>query len=501
MEPILQINDLSVEFDTSIQRINAVDHVSLHVNLGEIVGIIGASGSGKSTLAKTILGLSAKNQSTKGQVHYTIAQATQNLLELPPSEWVQFRKHQATMVFQNPLLNLNPSLTIRAHFERVISNYDYFKGPEIIKGALSNMDLAHEMQNILAAYPHQLSGGQQQRVLIALAICQDVKLLLLDEPMSSLDKANQAGISKILQKLVNEKGISIIIISHDLNVIAELSDRIYVLHRGQVVENGSRESILNNPNHSYTQELVNARNLCRKGVSLAKNEVIINIKNLSHTYFKGRFFSWRQNKVTALNNINISIKKGSVIGLVGPSGSGKSTLVKVLLGIEKIQEGEMLWKGASFNNIVFGSMSSQIQIISQNTSDALNPRMLLDDQFKEVYRKSYASSDHYERVIKSLFKDVEMDDQLRFRYPSELSGGEVQRMALIRALILKPEVLILDESFSALDMLVQKRLVDLILDFNEKLGMTIVMISHDDRLVDGCCDEILELERGVLVSM
>lgn len=498
MEPIIQLNSLCVKFDTSIERIYVLDHVSLHVNKGEIVGIIGASGSGKSTLAKTILGLEARNQSTDGLVQFYDGTQSLDLLSQSKNEWEGFRKKVATMVFQNPLFNLNPSSTIKKHFDRLLGLQQKGNNDEVVLNALAQVDLGNDVQSILSAYPHQLSGGQQQRVLIALAICQQVQLLLLDEPMSSLDKKNQDGVSSILQRLVRQKQMSILLISHDLHIIGALSDRIYVMNEGKVVEEGTKKNILTNPKHAYTKALVDAQKVGIKAPSKHIVNPIIEIKGLSHTYKKGGFLSINKSKVTALKGINLSIHKGSVTGLVGPSGSGKTTLVKVLVGIEEIQSGKIFWNGANKGK---DNYSELIQIIPQNTTDALNPRMLLDDQLKEVYNKHYGNVDTFEKVISSLLSDVHLDGQLRYRYPSELSGGEIQRMAIVRALIVRPEVMILDESLSALDMLVQKKLVDLILHLNKKIGMTLIMISHDDRLVSSCCDQVIHLEKGELTSM
>jgi len=501
MEPTLQIKNLSIRFDTEVQRINAIDNVSFHLNKGEIVGIIGASGSGKSSLARTIMGLAAKNQTSKGQILWSNGSSTADLMKYSEEEWSSFRGKKATIVFQNPLLNLNPSASIQTHFDRLAalgeSTYSRFNLQEILR----KVDLEDESQNILTSFPHQLSGGQQQRVLIALAIAQNVKLLILDEPMSSLDDQNQKGIIKILRQLTTETDLSIVLISHDLSVVKLLSDRIYVLYNGVFVETGSAAQVVGEPQHDYTKALVDATSLGEKEKKVQTNASIISVSGLFHTYKKGGFLSFNKQKLLALKNITLDIEKGSIIGLVGPSGSGKSTLVKILLGIEQIQEGSVKFDKRQVLQMTKPEISQFIQMIPQNTTDALNPRMLLNQQLIEVFKSHYPGSSSYETVIESLLSDVQLDKSLLNRYPSELSGGEIQRMAIVRALIVRPQVLVLDESLSALDMLVQKEIIELILKLNQDLGMTIVMISHDHRLIQGSCDRILHLHQGQLSSM
>lgn len=494
MQPLLKIENLKVQFDTDIQRINAVNHVSLHVNRGEIVGIIGASGSGKSTLAKSVLGLLSNDQVTEGKLTLNTNDEIQDLNNLNQEEWLSVRGKQVTMVFQNPLLNLNPSLSIARHFSNITDSQSS------VEDTLDQVGLSETSAAILSAYPHQLSGGQQQRILIALAMIQEVDLLLLDEPMASLDSENQDAIEVILKSMV-DKGMAMIFITHDLNVISRLAHRIYVLDGGEVVEEGQATDIINQPKHDYTRALVQAANLDERPISPDKGSLILKVERVSHVYKKGGFLSWNPKKVQALTEVSLAIEKGHIVGLVGPSGSGKSTLVKILLGIESLQSGSIELDDRSIESYVAAELRKRIQMIPQNTADALNPKMILADQLRDVFRKHCEPSADFQAVIHSLLSDIELSPDLLGRFPSELSGGEIQRMAIVRALIIRPQILVLDESLSALDMLIQRKTLDLLHLLNEKLGMTIVLISHDARLIRHSCDRVFHFDGGKMKSL
>lgn len=492
----LKIEKLSVTFDTSIERVNALNDVSLHINHGEIVGLIGPSGSGKSTLVHAILGLLPSNNQSIGVVKWR--DDIQNIMSLSEMELEDFRKSKVTCIFQNAGLNLNPSVKIQDHFDRIlqVQKTQGFPVPSLA-GIFDQVGLSEDMNAVLASFPFQLSGGQLQRVMMGTALAQNVEFLMLDEPLSSLDLENQNLLIDQIKKVNEESKLSILVISHNLDVVQKLVDRIYVLDRGAIVEEGTVKDIIAAPKSLTSKRMVEALDISKSNRQMSRaHEAIVEIRNLNHAYKKGGFLS-RAKPIKVLNNINLTISKGDFLGIVGPSGSGKSTLVKILQGLLEIQSGSINIEGQPIQDLSKSKriLAGTIQLLHQDAFASFNPKMLLQNQLEEVIANF--DSGRVEKISEVLHL-VNLEKDHLNRYPSELSGGQIQRMAIARALLVDPKILIMDESLTGLDLIVEKAIVELLIDLNQNQGITIIMISHDQRIVEICCNSICLIANGTI---
>ena len=540
MKPVLSIKDLSIDFrhERGVSRV--VNQISFDIPKGKTFGLVGESGSGKSVTALAIMGLlpAQISQVSSG----TISFDEQNLLCLSNKNMRSIRGNRIAMIFQDPMTALNPVFTvgdqlieaIRLH-QRISKKNAYDKAIELMK----KVGIPRPTQKILD-FPHQFSGGQLQRSMIAIALSCEPDLLIADEPTTALDVTIQKQVLDLMQELKNEYQMSILFITHDLAVIGEIADEILVMYRGNLVESGQTEQIFKNPNNSYTKGLLacrpaldnNPRRLLtvndfredntdvtqhntespsidsfKRAKNISQSEIILEVKNLStHFPIKSGIFRKTQKYLKAVDDVNFKVRKGQTLGLVGESGSGKTTLGRTIIKLYEPTGGKIFFKGQEITNLDQNTMQpirKYIQMVFQDPYSSLNPRMTVGDIITEPLRisnQNLNSREIKEEAIRLLDR-VELPKSHLYRYPHEFSGGQRQRVGIARALSLNPELIICDESVSALDVSVQASVLNLLLDLQEEYKLTYIFISHDLSVVKFISDEIAVLNQGKLVEL
>ncbi|MGB0360308.1 MAG: ABC transporter ATP-binding protein, partial [Endozoicomonas sp.] len=496
------INDLNIQFQQGDKSTEAVKHVSLHVHEGETVGLVGESGSGKSITALSVLQLLPSNAKYNGSITFN----DQSLLSLSPTKMRQIRGHKISMIFQEPMTALNPLHTIEKQISEVLGIHLGLKGSEAKAKTLELLELVgiKDALNRLSAFPHELSGGQRQRVMIAMALACEPQLLIADEPTTALDVTVQRQILSLLQDLQKKLNMAILFISHDLNLIRHISDRIYLMKDGEVVEDGSTFDVFHNPQHQYTVNLLNAE---PEGspIELRQNIPELLSTNNIRVWFpiKKGFLKKTVDHVKAVSNISFSIQEGETLGVVGESGSGKTTLGLALLKLQK-SEGSIQYKDQlidPMNDKQFRPLRREIQIVFQDPFGSLSPRMTVADIIGEgIDIHLLAIGDEREKKIISAMEDVGLEPDCRNRYPHEFSGGQRQRISIARALILKPRLIVLDEPTSALDRTVQSQIIELLRDLQEKYNLSYIFISHDLAVIKAMSHRILVMKEGQIVE-
>jgi peptide/nickel transport system ATP-binding protein len=540
--PLLQINNLQVDFVTGIGTTTAVSAISLTVNRGEIVAIVGESGSGKSVTSLSILQLLPKPPAryTTGEILFAVDGEEQvNLLAQTREQLREIRGNQIAMIFQEPMSSLNPVFTCGHQVQEALQLHLKIGRKE---AAQKTIDLFKQVQlpnpeQLFRRYPHQLSGGQKQRVMIAMAMSCEPSLLICDEPTTALDVTVQKTILQLIKELQQTKQIGVIFITHDLGVVAEVADRAVVMYRGEIVESGTVAAIFSNPQHPYTKGLLACRPVLHpKGERLPiVSDFLENnrpfdaasyvqpvlqpvISNEPETTAVKRPFIqvsrlnvWFPSKknllgkpleyIKAVDNVRFEIYKGETLGLVGESGCGKTTLGRALLGLIQPTSGSVYYDGTDLSKIDAQSMKQMrkdIQIIFQDPYSSLNPRLTIGSAIAEplkVHNIVTNSLQRKDRVVELLEK-VNLKAEHFHRYPHEFSGGQRQRIVIARALALNPEFIVCDESVSALDVSVQAQVLNLLNDLKAEMGFTIVFISHDLSVVRYISDRIMVMNKG-----
>lgn len=521
---LLTVNNLKISFNE-----NEILHkINFNLNKGEILGIVGESGSGKSLTSLAIMGLLPKTAKTSG----SIMLEGNEILNTELSK--KLRGNDIGMIFQEPMTSLNPSMKCG---EQVIENILTHKKTTENQAKKQVISLFEKVklpqpERIFKAYPHELSGGQKQRVMIAMAIASEPKLLIADEPTTALDVTVQKSILELLKELQNDLGMSIIFISHDLGVIAELCDRVVVMYKGNIVEQGNVETIFHSPKENYTKGLIACRPKLgerlkqlptvkdftdnghfdlkietqderkAKHAKIYAEKPILQIKNLKKYFnISSGFLSKKENYVKAVKDASFELYKGETLGLVGESGSGKTTLSRTLLLLEKPTGGEIIYQGedlAKKSTREIRRIRSDIQIIFQDPYSSLNPRHTIQQILTEPMKIHGIGKNKTTRkdiAIDLLHKvDLSADDLLK--YPHEFSGGQRQRIGIARALALKPKIIICDESVSALDVSVQAQVLNLLNNLKEEFGLTYLFISHDLSVVKHMSNRLIVLRHG-----
>jgi peptide/nickel transport system ATP-binding protein len=541
MSPLLSIQDLRVAFrlgkvDGVVQRSEAVKGVSFDIPANSTVALVGESGSGKSVTAMSIVNLLPDNAERSGRI---VWQGGQDLLHATLPQLQAMRGREIACVFQDPMQSLNPVFTVGAQLiEPLIKHLKMGKRAALERAEQCLVEVGMpEPKRRLAAYPHELSGGQQQRVMIAMALACEPKLLIADEPTTALDVTIQRQILELIARLQEKHRMSVLFISHDLGVVGEIADAVVVMRHGIVREQGPVAQIFAAPQDSYTQALLACRpslqhNPARlaviddhiaaassgpapdaggravqaapRAVKDPAAPVVLEVRSLAKSFWlKEGLFAKREFK--AVQNVNFKLRKGHTLGVVGESGSGKTTMGLTLLRLHEPTSGEVIFDGKNLLTLTDRerqAMRRRIQIVFQNPYASLNPRFTIGQTLVEPMAIHGIGADTREREqrARELLRKVGLDASAFSRYPHEFSGGQRQRIAIARCLTLNPEVLVLDEAVSALDVSVQAQVLNLLKDLQDEFGLAYVFISHDLAVVRFISDEVLVMKDGVVVE-
>jgi len=506
--PILTVEDLSVSFRQRVKReeviSNVVKEVGFELHAGETLALVGESGSGKSLTALSVLQLLPYPQAfhPSGSIRY---QGTE-LVSASDDTLRQVRGNDISMIFQEPMTALNPLHVIEKQIAESLALHQGIEGQpareKIIE--LLNQVGIHDPEKRLDAYPHQLSGGQRQRVMIAMALANNPEVLLADEPTTALDVTVQARILVLLKELQRSNNLGILLITHDLNMVRQVADRVLVMQSGRMVERGTTTQIFTSPNEIYTQTLLSAEPPLRQTPD-SSEEVLLSAENLKVWFpIKRGILKRTVDHVKAVNDASLKLKPGHTLGIVGESGSGKTTLALALLRLIQ-SEGRIEFLGEHHGDPdkeTLQKMRRQLQMVFQDPFGSLSPRMAITDIVSEGLDAHGLITDVDERDQKvvEILKEVEIDPAIRFRYPHEFSGGQRQRIAIARALVLEPKVLFLDEPTSALDRTVQVQVLELLNRIQREHKLTYVFISHDLSVVRSIADELLVMKSGDVVE-
>ncbi|GLX12807.1 ABC transporter ATP-binding protein [Pseudomonas straminea] len=503
---LIDIRQLCVNYRFAGQITEAVRGVSVQISQGETVAIVGESGSGKSTLANAILGLLPDNAQPHGQLRV-------DGVELSGASEKQkraLRGRTIGLVPQDPMVSLNPTLRIGQQIGEALILAHGRRYPDIDADVIELLEHVGLDKPLLRArqYPHELSGGMRQRVLIAIALAGNPRLIIADEPTSALDVTVQRKILDHLQRLVAERGISLLIITHDLGVATDRADRILVMKHGELVEQGPPRQILDAPQHDYTRALLAAapafanRSKPRSPQHTAQTP-ILSLQGVGKTFDLPRV-KGESSTFIALQNLSFDVYPGQTLAIVGESGSGKSTALRIALGLEKPNQGRVQFEQRDVTDLSwreFRPLRQRIQLVQQNPFAALDPRFTIFDSIVEpLVSFGLLKGPALEQAARELISRVHLPLSYLDRLPRELSGGQRQRVAIARALALKPDLLLLDEPVSALDVSVQAQILDLLLELQRELGIAYVLVSHDLAVVANIADQVLVLRNGQIVE-
>ena len=527
----LKINNLSVDYEMRRETVYAAKNVNIDVNRGEILGLVGESGSGKSTVGNAIINLiDEPGKISNGSIVLDGINITED-----PENILKYRGKKIGLIFQDPQTSLNPILTIGEQLIETIQTHLNLNTDDARSKATNLLkevgikDAEIRFNN----YPHQFSGGMRQRVVISLALCCEPELLIADEPTTALDVSIQSQILDLIKRLTKERNLAVILITHDMGVIAETTDRVAVMKNGDLVEIGPTKEVLTKPKEIYTRSLVSSVPPTNKKISRFKiiekenksqsdtnikilnrwvkkeisNKDLVQVKNLSKTFDDSFFIESSKNSVMAVNDVSFNIKEGQSFGLVGESGSGKSTIAKMIVNLFRPSSGEIYFNDVCITKIKSNKemmkFRKQIQMIFQDPYSSLNGRLKVKDIVSEpikLHNPSISSID-LDNYINDLLESVELSRQSANRYPHEFSGGQRQRISIARALATQPRLLVCDEPTSALDVSIQAQILNLLKDLQEQLNLTILFISHDLPVVRQMCDRIAVLKNGKLCEV
>lgn len=531
-DTLLEVKDLSIDFQIEdAPHIQAVSSLSFKIPKGKTLGLVGESGSGKSVTALSLMRLipDPPGKITKGEILFN----GRNILNFNEKEMRRLRGNKISMIFQEPMTSLNPVFTIGDQIAEALILHRKLSKSE---ANITVIDLLKrvgikEPDKRISAYPHEFSGGQRQRVMIAMAIACGPDLLIADEPTTALDVTIQKQILNLLAELQAQYQMSILFITHDLGVVAEVADNVLVMQKGLGVEFKPVKEIFKNPEHPYTQGLLSCRPTLKTNTrrlptisdviesennntksaektekDLSKTETLLEVKSLEkHFPLQQNIFGQVKSWVYAVNDVSFKVPKGSTLGLVGESGCGKTTLGRTILRLVEPTAGQVFYNSRNILDINLKQMRAlrkKMQIIFQDPYASLNPRMTIGSAIMEpmeIHKLGESKKDRLNRVI-HLLEKVGLESNMINRYPHEFSGGQRQRVCIARALAVEPEFIVCDESVSALDVSIQAQILNLLLDLQEDLGLTYIFISHDLSVVKFMSDEVLVMYKGKIVE-
>ena len=513
MGDLIHVRDLTVSFKTRHESILAVDRLNFELKENQILGIVGESGSGKSQTVLSIMGLLEQNGYATGGAKFNGV----NLLSLSKSEMNRIRGKEIGMIFQDPMSSLNPYITIGSQMGQILAQHSDLTRKEREEKCVEMLDsvgIVNPRQRF-DGYSFELSGGMRQRVMIASALLTSPKLLIADEPTTALDVTVQEKILDLILEVRDRFDMSVILITHDLGVVARTCEKVLVMKQGQLQEQGEVDQIYYSPKNEYTRELLNksrrinlidSKDLDGKDENEREEKKLVEAKEVSVLFNlpKESLLASRK-QIAAVNKVSAEVWEGEILGVVGESGSGKSTFSRTILGLQKVTSGELRVLGQDLNSqktAVKKTLRKRMQVVFQDPYSSLNPRMTIQEILLEPLLVFFSELDrgvHFDR-IRNVLVEVGLDERFLGRYPHELSGGQCQRVAISRALLPMPELLVCDEAVSALDASVRAEIIDLLVRLKSERGLTIVFIAHDLTVVRKICDRVIVMEKGKVVE-
>jgi microcin C transport system ATP-binding protein len=503
--PMLEVESLSVSFDTQEGEVRAVRDISFNINRGETVALVGESGSGKSVSALSVLRLLPypKAHHPSGRILFDGA----DLLQAEEPELRAVRGDRIGMIFQEPMTSLNPLHTLEKQIGETLQLH---RGMSARQARRRTVELLHQVglgsvESRLDAYPHQLSGGQRQRVMIAMALANEPDLLIADEPTTALDVTIQAQILALLKSLQQQFDMGLLLITHDLNIVRHVADRVCVMTDGELVEQGPVERIFTAPGHVYTRKLLDAEPSGRPHPPATGAAEVMAAEDVRVWFpVKGGLLRRTVDHVRAVDGVSLAVRAGETVGIVGESGSGKTTLGLALLRLEG-SRGAIRFDGQAIDGLsgrVMRPLRRQMQIVFQDPFGSLSPRMSIEQIVEEglLVHGIGADAAERERLVAQVLEEVGLDPESRHRYPHEFSGGQRQRIAIARAMVLKPRLLVLDEPTSALDRSVQSQIVELLRELQTRHQLAYLFISHDLTVVRAMSHHLVVMRNGEVVE-
>ena len=532
ISPLLSVQNLSISFASEGKWNEVIHNISYSIQPNEIVGIVGESGSGKSVSSLSIMGLLPAKISkiSKGEIIFN----NRNVADFSAKDWQNFRGNEVAMIFQEPMSSLNPSSKCGVQVQEILLQHTKLSKSETKKRTIELFEQVKlpDPAQLFDKYPHQISGGQKQRVMIAMAIACKPKLLIADEPTTALDVTVQKEILLLLKELQKETKMSILFISHDLSLVSQIADKVIVMYKGKIVEQGNVKELFENPQDDYTKALLSARpsldvrlnrlptikdflenKIKSEVVSPQERQVrleklystppLLEIKNLEKEYFFSAGFLGKTKSFKAVDDVSLKLYEGETLGLVGESGCGKSTLGNAILQLDKATAGQIFYRGQDITNIgkeELKNLRKEIQIIFQDPYSSLNPRIQVGKAIMEPMQVHKLYKDDKERKAKTIeiLEQVGLSEEHFDRYPHEFSGGQRQRIGIARTIALRPKMIVCDESVSALDISVQAQVLNLLNDLKDNLGFSYIFISHDLAVVKYMSDQVVVMNKGTI---